>query len=298
VDGKVREGGEEIVKFIETARFNPWWNLFIITSGSVICSLGLKGIVVHHGFIPGGIFGLGFLFYYLLPGLSAGIWYLLFSIPLFVLAFTRVGRRFFLYSLYAMVVATVSYELIHLDFGIRDQLYAAILSGVVCGFGAGIVLRSLGSNGGLDVVAVMLNQKFNLGIGKVYFIFNFLLFATSIVFIDIDLVIASLILVFVMSVVLEYTLALFSQRKIVMILSDQNDRIAATMLEDLKMGATFLKGSGAHGGGEKNIIMAITNNIMLKRLEEVVFSMDENAIFIVENTFNVIGTGFSRRRIY
>lgn len=37
---------------------------------------------------------------------------------------------------------------------------------------------------------------------------------------------------------------------------------------------------------------------MLKPLEEVVFSTDENAIFIVENTFNVIGSGFSKRKIY
>lgn len=286
------------MKGFENVRFKIWWNLFLITVGSVIYAVGLAGIVVHHNFIPGGLFGLGFLIYYIIPVISAGAWFFIINIPLFILAFRKVSLRFVLYSLYAMTVATLAYELISVDFGVKDQLYAAILAGGICGFGGGVVLRSLGSNGGLDVLAVMLNQKYNIGIGKVYFFFNLALFSGGAFVLDIDLLIASLILVFVMSVVLEYTLALFSQRKIVMIISEHHERIATDMLEHLRMGATFIKGTGAYTRKDRNIIMAITNNIMLKRLEEVVFTVDENAIFIVENTFSVIGSSFSRRKIY
>jgi uncharacterized membrane-anchored protein YitT (DUF2179 family) len=70
------------------------------------------------------------------------------------------------------------------------------------------------------------------------------------------------------------------------------------MLEKLKLGTTFIKGSSSYPEKERNIIMTITNNIMLKPLEEIVFTNDENAVFIVENTFNVIGSGFSKRKIY
>ena len=44
--------------------------------------------------------------------------------------------------------------------------------------------------------------------------------------------------------------------------------------------------------------MTVINNIQLKRLEEIVFTKDEEALFIVENTFNVIGASFSKRKIY
>lgn len=283
---------------LENYRYSIWWNLLVITTGSVVFSAGLKGVVVHHNFVPGGLFGLGVLIYYVLPFVSAGIWYFLLNIPLFVLGWIYLSKRFVFYSFYAMVVVTISYELFSFNFEVQSQLYAAILAGGICGFGSGIVLRSLGSNGGLDVIAVILNQRFNLGIGKVYFFFNFLLFSLALIFLEIDLIIASLILVFIMSIVLEYTLALFNQRKIVLIISDYNQLIAKEMMEKLKLGATFIRGSGAYSGKDKNIIMAITNNIMLKPLEEVVFSTDEDAIFIVENTFNVIGTGFSKRKIY
>jgi uncharacterized membrane-anchored protein YitT (DUF2179 family) len=283
---------------LENYRYSIWWNFLLITIGSVIFSAGLKGVVVHHNFVPGGLFGMGVLIYYVLPFMSAGIWYFLLNIPLFIMGWMFLSKRFFFYSFYAMVVVTLSYEIFDFNFEVQNQLYAAILAGGICGFGSGIVLRSMGSNGGLDVVAVILNQKFNLGIGKVYFFFNLILFSLALFVLEIDLIIVSLILVFIMSIVLEYTLALFNQRKIVMIISEYNQLIAKEMMEKLKLGATFIRGSGAYSGKDKNIIMAITNNIMLKPLEEVVFSTDEDAIFIVENTFNVIGTGFSKRKIY
>ena len=282
----------------EKFKYSAWWNLLIITAGAVTFSLGVKGVVVHHNFIPAGLFGLGVLCYYVVPGITAGIWYFLFNIPLFIIGWRSLSRRFILYSFYAMVITTLSYELINVNFAVKNQLYAAILAGVICGFGSGMILRSLGSGGGLDVVAIILNQKYNIGIGKVYFIFNTVLFTISLFVLDIDLIIASLIFVFILSFVLEYTLALFNQRKIVMIISDSNRKIADEMHEKLKLGTTFIKGNTIKQEKERNIIMAITNNIMLKPLEEIVFSNDENAIFIIENTFNVIGTGFSKRKMY
>ncbi len=287
-----------MTKRVERFTYTIWWNLLLITVGSVIISAAMKGIVVHHAFVPGGVFGVGLLIFYAFPVVSAGIVYFLLNIPLFVVGWVNVSRRFFFYSLYAMVVATLTYELIELDFGIQDQLYAAIAAGGIIGFGAGIVLRSLGSNGGLDVVAVLLNQKYNIGIGKTYFVFNFALFSFSLLVLDIDLIIASLILVFITSVVLESTLAMFNQRKLVLIISDRSDEIADEMIKRLKMGATFIRGRGAYSRKDKDIIMAITNNIVLKRLEELVFSKDEHAIFVVENTFNVLGSSFAKRKIY
>jgi len=35
-----------------------------------------------------------------------------------------------------------------------------------------------------------------------------------------------------------------------------------------------------------------------RRLEEIVFSNDPHALFIVDNTFAVLGSTFSRRKVY
>jgi len=46
------------------------------------------------------------------------------------------------------------------------------------------------------------------------------------------------------------------------------------------------------------VLLIVVNNIQLKRLEEIVFSSDPHSLFIVENTFNVLGSTFSKRKIY
>jgi hypothetical protein len=39
-------------------------------------------------------------------------------------------------------------------------------------------------------------------------------------------------------------------------------------------------------------------SFQLKRLEEIMFTSDPDAMFIVENTFSVLVSTFSRRKIY
>ena len=274
------------------------WNLTLIIVGSFIQAVGFKAIAAAHGFVPSGLFGVSALIEYQSGLLNAGLWYLLLNIPMFILGYLLISRRFLWYSFVSMLVISVAYGLIDFRIDIQNQLYAAVCFGVIAGSGTGIVLRSLGSNGGLDVVAVILNQRYNIGVGKTYFAFNLLLFSFSFASLDNDLVIASLIAAFVASTSIDYSLALFSQRKLCFIISNQNADIADKVMSSLKIGATFIEGVGAYKKEPRSILMVVTNNIQLKRLEEVIFTIDPHALFIVENTFNVIGSTFSRRKIY
>ncbi|MGL1930985.1 MAG: YitT family protein [Desulfotalea sp.] len=279
-------------------RFSIPWNLFLITVGSVILITGINGIILHHTFIPGGLYGVCLLLYYKIPALSPSAWYLLLNIPLLILGWIMLSRRFVLYSMYAVAVMTVAAELITIDFGITEQLYAAIAAGAICGTGTGIILRTLGSSGGSDVVAIILNQKFNIGVGKTFLIFNLILFSFVATTYSADILIASIILTIVTSSALDYLLTAFNQRKVVYVISDESKVIAKDILEHMKIGATFIKGQGAYSGKEKEILMTITNNIQLKRLEELVFNVDPDALFIVENSYDVIGSSFRNRKIY
>jgi len=278
--------------------YSVWWNLILITTGSVLFSYGLKAIAVPHGFVPGGLFGFATLAYYFSGTLTPGLWFIVLSIPLVVIGFIYISKRFMAYTLYATIALTIAYELITHDTGIVNQFYAALTSGVICGIGAGIVLKSLGSNGGIDIIAIILYQKFNIGLGKSYMFFNLIVFGISFMFIEPDVVIASIILVFLTSISLEYVLSAFNQRKVVFIISDFSDYIADQVIKNLGVSSTFINGYGAYMRQPKNVLMTVINNVQLKRLEEIVFTEDENALFIVENTFNVIGSSFSKRKIY
>ncbi len=274
------------------------WNSSLIIVGSLLQVIILKGIGTQHQFIPGGLFGIATIIYYITDVLDPGLIYFLLNVPMFILGYIYVSRRFLWYSALAMTVISVSYEFIDIRIEIADQFYAAVVFGAILGVGAGIVLRSLGSNGGADVLAIILNQKFNLGIGKFFFAFNLFLYFVCFMFMPADLVIVSIISVFITSQTINYTMSMFSQRKMAFIISSQPDAIAEKVMASLGVGMTMLPAVGAYKRQSKTVLMVIVNNIQLKRLEEIVFTNDEYALFIVENTFNVLGSTFSKRKLY
>ena len=274
------------------------WDILLITLGSFIFSVGVESILVHQKFIIGGLYGVCLFIYYKTNLLSPGQWFFILNIPLLITGWIYLSRRFFYYSVYGVTAVTFFTEILHLNFPIENQLYAAVAGGVICGIGAGIVLRSRGSGGGLDIIAIILNQKLNFGIGKFFMIFNAILFSVVLSQYKPDIVIASLILTFISTFSLEQVLALFNQRKIVYILSDKHKEITESITKDLHMRATLIAARGAYSGAEKEMVMTITNNLQLKRLENRVFNIDENALFIVENSFNVIGADLGKRKMY
>ena len=274
------------------------WNLFLISAGSIVFGIGLKSIAIPQGFITGGISGLTLLLYYVSGFLSPGLCYLILNVPIFLIGWIHVSRRFFLYSLYGMAALSVAIDLIGFTLPIKEPMLAVLAGGVLMGAGTGIVLHSLGSAGGLDIVGIILNQKFNVRLGTFYFAFNVVLFAFSFGFLDADLVLYSLFMSFISSQTLDYVLAISNQRKMVFIISDQNDRIAREIQTRINRGVTFLNGSGAYTGKSKKIILTVVHNYQLKRVEEAALSIDPDAFLITENTFNVLGRGFSRRKVY
>lgn len=279
-------------------RFSILWNLFLITTGTFLLGVGLKAIAIPHGFITGGMSGLGLLIYYFTHTLTPGTWYLLVNIPVFILGWLFVSRRFFFYSLYGAAALTAAIDLITFTIPVKDPVLAVLAGGILVGSGAGIVLRSLGSNGGTDIIGVILNQRFSIPIGRFFFIFNLVLFSAGFSIMEIDSMLYSLAMSFLTAQVMDYCLSMFSQRKMVLVISEKSGDIAPLVLEKLKRGATFLDGQGAYSGKPRKILMTVVNNLQLKRMEEIVFSIDPEAFMITENTFNVLGKGFSKRKVY
>ncbi len=278
--------------------YSVFWNCGLIIIGTLIQTVVLKGIAAPQQFIPGGLFGIASLIHYQTEWLNPGFLYLGLNIPMFILGYIFVSRRFLWYSALAMLTVSISYQFINIPIHIDNQLYAAIVFGAIFGVGSGMVLRSLGSNGGADVLAIILYQKYNLGVGKFSFGFNLILYLVCIFSMPVELVIASMIAVFIAAQMIDYTLSLFSQRKLVFVISPQSEAIADQVMSHLKIGTTLVPAVGAYRREAKTVLMVVINNIQLKRLEEIVFTVDEHALFIIENTFNVLGSTFSKRKLY
>lgn len=289
---------EETKIKMRSVTFGIPWNVMMLTFGSFLIAFSVKAVAVPHGLLTGGMSGIALLCYYAFGGLSTGQWYLLLNLPVFVMGWVFVSRRFFFYSLYGMVAVSVFIDVIDYAMPIQDIWLAVMTGGGIMGAGVGVALRSLGSTGGSDILAVICKEKFNMSMGSFEFWFNFLGFVAGFAFLDMQIVLYSIAMTFVIAVAIEYIMGMGSERKMVIVISGKPSEIRQAILDKLDRGVTMLKGTGGWSGDDKEVVLTMISSMQLKRIEELVYTIDPNAFFIMGSGFHVLGQGFSSRKVY
>lgn len=278
--------------------FGVPWNLVLLTIGAFLIAFAVKAVAIPHGLLTGGMSGIALLCYYAFGGLSTGQWYFLLNLPVFVLGWVFVSRRFFFYSLYGMIASSVFIDIIPWELRFEDMWLAVIIGGGLLGAGVGVALRSLGSTGGADILAVICKEKINMSMSSFELWFNMIGFIGGFIYLDMHVVLYSIAMTFVIAIGIEYVLGMFSERIMVMIISDHHEAINASILTELDRGATLLDGHGGYTGNPKKVVLTMISSMQLKELEELVYNIDPDAFIIMGSGFHVQGQGFSARKIY
>jgi uncharacterized membrane-anchored protein YitT (DUF2179 family) len=70
--------------------------MVLLAAGSMICCVAVNGILIPQKFFGAGFTGMALVIHYLIPRFPLAILYLMLNIPVFLLGWMYVGRRFFL----------------------------------------------------------------------------------------------------------------------------------------------------------------------------------------------------------
>jgi uncharacterized membrane-anchored protein YitT (DUF2179 family) len=278
--------------------FSVPWNIGVLTVGALLTAFAVKAAAIPFGLIAGGMSGLSLVTYYGLGWMTPGAWYFALNVPVFLVGWLFVSRRFFFYSLYGMAAVSVFMELIDYQLPLHDPWLAVLAGGACLGLGVGVSLRSLGSTGGVDILMVLFHQKWGLRMGWFEFLFNLLVFLGGSLFMDLSLILYSLALIAVTSLVMEQVLSLGNERKAALIITENPDAVAQAILVQLDKGVTFVKGVGGYTGQQRTVVYSVVHSHQMKRLEELVYTIDPTAFTVILNTLSVFGEGFSVRKVY
>lgn len=265
------------------------WNLGLMALGSVLCAVSINGILIPHQFLSAGFTGVSLVIHYLVPALPVSWLYFLLNIPLFALGWKYVGRRFFFYSLAGMIIFSLSLAWIHVSIPVQDKILSALLAGIIMGTGAGITLKSLGSAGGLDILSVIMIQRFSVRLGTTSLGFNCLVLAAGALLFSLERALFSLIFVYVTSNILNLVVTGMSQRKAVFIISTQWKEISQRIIHEINRGLTIIEGRGGYSGKEEEIIYTVVTFQELAQLKGVIKRSDPNAFMVVSETLEVMG---------
>lgn len=277
----------------------PMTNLALISTGCLLCVVAMNGILIPHNLLAGGLVGLSILIHYLVSSLDLGMIYLLLNIPLAILGWRSISHRFMAYTIYGMLFFSFAAGVIHPEMpDISDPMLAALLAGVINGVGAGLILRSLGSAGGLDILVIHLNRKFGLKMGSVIAAINGLVLTAGAYFYDLEMLLYSIICVYSAGRVTDAILTGFNSRKSMMIISDAAEEIADAILKDNGRGVTFLKGEGAFSRNAKKVIFTITTLTEMSKIKSLIYTIDPHAFVVINDTLEVMGSRHGKGRVY
>lgn len=263
-------------------------DIFLIVMGSVLCATAINGILIRQNFVTGGITGISLIIHKFIPGIHLGWIYVLLNVPLFALAWMAVGRRFFFYSIFGALSLTLAIAFVHVDINLDDRMLNALLAGLILGGGAGLCLRSAGSQGGTDILSVMLLQRFSVGIGNTILAVNAIVLLLVSIFYSIEALLYTLIVLYVASKVVNLVVTGLSQRKAVFIISAQWEEISREILKDIRRGVTIIKGEGGYARTEEHILYAVVPLTELGQMKRLVQQIDPAAFVVINDTLEVI----------
>lgn len=268
----------------------PAASLALLVAGSLLAAVAVNGILLPRGFLSGGFTGLSLLVHYLQPAWPVGALYLLLNLPLYALGWRWVGRRFFLWSIAGALILAAALQWVHPgDLGLHDRILAAVLAGILVGAGTGLILRSLGSSGGTDILAVILLKRYGLKPGSTVLGFNSTVLVGAALLISLEGALYTLVYLFVSAKITDLVVVGFSQRKAVFIISRQWREIADAVLTRVNRGATIINGEGAYSGAEERIVYTVVQFRELPRVKDLVRALDPDAFMVVTDTLEVMG---------
>lgn len=268
-----------------------------VTLGAAIFSLGFDLFLLPHELNAGGLSGLAQILVTLLGFGSVGIVTAIINLPLFIIGYKWIGKKFFWGSLYGMVILSLTLELfLLLPVPEVDPLLSTLYGGAICGVGLGMVFVAGGSTGGSDIIVRLLQRKWqHVPIGTINILFDATVAVlTGIVFNDMSRTLYTGVTVFLSGKVIDMVVYSFDYSRVAIIISDEYEKIADVIFHKLERGVTYLEGEGAYSHQEKKVILTAVKKHQMAELKRLVSEIDPNAFVIVQEAHQVLGDGFSR----
>jgi uncharacterized membrane-anchored protein YitT (DUF2179 family) len=263
-----------------------------IAIGAIIAAYGIQGFIVPSGLGGGGVGGIALLLFYTLK-LPIGFMTFFLNIPLFVLGWREVNRKFVFKTIWGLAIFSLSLDLFK---GVQaitnnDIFLGALYGGVISGISSSIVFHFGGSLGGTDIVSKVIQRKYGVPMGTSALAINGVIILISGAILGPEAALYTLVTMFVYGRVLDLIQSGVPLKSIT-IISDQSETLVDRIMYDLGRGATFLQGRGAYSKEPKNVIICVVSLTEIGRLKQAVREVDPKAFMIVQNAGEVFGTGF------
>jgi uncharacterized membrane-anchored protein YitT (DUF2179 family) len=293
----------------------------IITLGLLLYTLGWIVFLIPNNMVGGGVTGISAILLYAF-NIPVGASFFVINLVLLLIALKVLGKGFGMKTVYAIIIASVFYEVVPplipevfiQEIAISNgKLLCAIFGGVCAGLGIGISFSQGGSTGGTDIVALMIVKYKNISAGRVILLLDIFIIASSLLLppnqiLDANGAVvgvetwgerfATILYGYILIGACSYSVDMFisgsKQSSQIFIFSKKYAELADAITTGTGRGVTLIDGEGWYTKQKSKIVMVVMRKDDLSVLYRLVREIDKDAFLSVGNVSGVYGKGFDQ----
>ena len=267
-------------------------------AASFLLGIGIYSFIEPANIAPGGVSGISLMIKYLW-NIPIGIMNVVINIPLLILSFRYLGKKFTWRSMRTLLISSIILDGIvtpYLPQYMGDRMLGTIYGGVFVGLALGLIFARGGTTGGTDIVSYLLELKYpHIPIGQIMMAIDCVVIGISVlVFRDLEAALFAVVALFCQTKVINGLVYGRDKGTVVYIISRKSREIADEILHELDRGVTVLKGQGAYSKEDKNVLYCVLRIQEFPALKKLVYQIDKKAFVVVSEATRIHGEGFKK----
>ena len=271
-----------------------------ILLGNLLLAFAICAFVVPHDFMLGGSNGIALFLQNFIP-LPLSVLNGILNVALFLVGLLVMGKDFAVTSLlstiiYPLIMAALELLPIGTLFVDENPLLCAIFCALCAGLGIGIVIRSGGSTGGMDIPPIIMNKYTRIPVGTWILIFDSVIVIAQVCFNGLSGLLNSLLIILLMSLVINKTIVTGEQKVQIIIISPAYEQIRQEILRTQDCGATMLDIETGFTQEAQKAVFSVVYNKKYPEIRDAALRIDPKAFIVATEVQNVNGRGYTLAR--
>ncbi|MGA8941547.1 MAG: YitT family protein [Thermoactinomyces sp.] len=261
--------------------------LLVIILSSIIVAFAWSSFLLPHKVLSSGVAGIAMIIGLKTP-INTGWINLALNIPLLILGFAKLGKKFMINTILAVVVMSGALLVFPVEPISTDPILSAVFGGALAGIGIGLIFRFSGSTGGLDIIIFLLARKKEVPLGMLSFILNAIIVFISGFLFTWDIALYTMLSIFVTGKVIDmiHTQHL---KLTVMIVTNEAESVRENLISRLVRGITIVDGEGAYTKQKRKVLFMTISRYQLSEVKKIIRKTDPKAFVNIMETVDIMG---------
>ena len=252
---------------------------------SLFGAFGMHVFVYPNNFAPMGVDGIATMLQEL-THVNAGVYTFALNLPLFIMAWIILKKRYVIYtivfisvtSVWLMILEDVSFYQYVTE---TDKLIAALFSGIMLGVRTGVMIKIGGSAGGADIIACAVQTKRPYGnVERLISLICYAIMGLSyFVYRDLNCILLSIVQLIVFEWVMKAILSPTRNAIEVKIVTNSPEEIKRELLYTLKHGAKIVESKGMFTENGNSIIFSVINIRQVPEFMEMIKKYPDTFVY-------------------